>query len=456
MSGLTGKGSTSIKKKEVAQSRIPATAFRKVRALHECSAAQTVVVLTALTSPSGAVNYSAPNPAFLATVNMFELQDNVEVRSSIRGALMQNLAYVVTGASTITLQYEAEEGEVLEIVIDHVARTGATLVDAQPIIVSGTLAAGQTDFNVGTPFQVGAFPLAQHGSGLVLVDGQPAFRNTNNSAPGSGVSGDYYEVNAGGGLGTIIRFNVPDLVNDRTISFLSLGSLVEKPNSSQLALIEAVQGQVTTLQTYVQALVGDEVTIPTSMPTNVDLKAFGDAVLALQTTVASLSALKRDKTDGMGLKIGVTSSAGSAWTMSAGDLHFVRFECPQDCIVTRMSALKAAQAVGIKSVMAIYSDSSGQPSLKLGQSNEHTLTANAFAGQGGLTMYDMQSPVSLTKGTQYWLAYIQDTSANMETYCGAAVGRFVHKSITYSASLPASVSAPFSSPSGGHASLAGW
>lgn len=287
MSGLTGKGSLSIKKKEVAQSRLPAVAFRKVRGLHKCVADETIINITSLTSPSvsEAKNYSAPNPSLLASINMFELQDNVEITSSIRGRLMQNVAYVVSGASTIELLFEAEENEILEIVIDHVARTGATLVDARPLVVTGTLAAGQTDFNVGEPFKVGEHPLAQHGAVMVMVDNQPMYRNTNNQAPGAGVTGDYYEVHAGGGLGTIIRFNVPDLVNDRTVSVISIGSLVERPLASQMALVEAVQGQIDAMIPTLAALAGVDETDFQAQPNNVDLKAFGDRVLQAESLI---------------------------------------------------------------------------------------------------------------------------------------------------------------------------
>lgn len=459
MSGLTGKGSLSIKKQEVSQSRLPAVSFRKVRALHKCTLGQTIINLTSLTSPSvsEAKNYSAPNPSLLATINMFELQDNVTVKSSIRRELLQNVSFVVSGASTIELQFEAEENEILEITIDNVARTGATLVDARPLVVTGTLLAGETDFNVGTPFKTGQFPLAQHGSVLVLVDGQPRYRNTGNQAPGSGVTGDYYEVDAGGGLGVIIRFNVPDLINDRLVSVISVGSLVEKPNGSQMALIEAVQGQIDAMIPTLAALAGVDETDFQAQPNNVDLKAFGDLVQSLKTSVDSLSLLKRDKADGMGLKIGHNHSAGAAQALGAGDLHWIKVVAPQDAILTRLSAFKSAQAAGILSNMAIYSDVSGLPSVKLGQTNEHVnVVPPTGSAYGGLTFYDLQSPVTITKGTTYWISYWQNTTANMENFFSApTTGLFIYKNIAYSSVQPATVSAPFTT-AGANPSVGGW
>lgn len=336
MSGLTGKGSLSIKKQEVAQSRLPAVSFRKVRALHKCSLDQTIINLTSLTSPSAseAKNYSAPNPSLLASINVFELQDNVTVKSSLRGELLQNVSFVVSGASTIELQFEAEENEILEITIDNVARTGATLVDARPIVVTGTLLAGQTDFNVGEPFKVNEFPLAQHGVGLVMIDNQPMYRNTNNQAPGPGVTGDYYEVHAGGGLGTIIRFNTPDLVNDRTVSFISVGALVERPLGSQMALVEAVQGQIDAMIPTLAALAGVDETDFQAQPNNVDLKAFGDRVLSLEQEIET----KEDEFDIL-YQIRTLNSDITATDTNIADLRFINLEIGKTYRLTFKAAL---------------------------------------------------------------------------------------------------------------------
>jgi len=285
MSGITGKNtSTAFRKKDVAESRLLSIGFKKIRFMHKAAAGDTLIQLASLTTPTEATanGFVQPSVSDLLKTDIYEFQENVELRSSLRGPLDQFLAYRITGPSTIKLLFEAEENEIFTGLIDLSARTGNTLVDAEPLVSTGSLAAGDTDYNVGTPFKVGMFPNAQHGAVMVFLDNQPVYRNSGNNPPGPGVDGEYYEVHAGGGLGTIIRFNTPDLVNDRNVSVISIGSLVERPNGSQLALVEALQGQVTTLREYVQALVGEEVTVPVSAPTNVDLKAFGDDVFTLK------------------------------------------------------------------------------------------------------------------------------------------------------------------------------
>lgn len=156
-----------------------------------------------------------------------------------------------------------------------------------------------------------------------------------------------------------------------------------------------------------------------------------------------------------GLKIGHIHTAGAATSLGANDLHWFRFEAQETAIVTQMTAFKAGQAAGIKSVMGIYSSVSGLPSLKLAQTNEHTnVIPPTGSAYGGLTGYTLQTPVTLIKGTTYWFAYHQDTTANMENAFNApTTGLFVFKTIAYNATMPASVSAPFTT-AGANPSLA--
>ncbi len=277
----TGKTSTYIRKSSVKESTTPNTGFKKTRFLHEASEGDTLIQLSSLTSPTGAVGYSAPNVSELTQTNLMQWTQNVSVTSSIRGLLIQNLSYVISGASTIKLLFEAEEGEVFEGVIDHNARTGLTMVDAAPLVASGVLAAGDTDFNVGMPFQVGAYSSAKRGVVQVEIDGQPSYRTDGNAPFGPGISGDYYEVHSGNQLGQILRFQ-PDLVNDRFIMVTSVGALVERPNGSIMAAIETVQGQIDAMVPTLAELAETDETDFQAAPNNVDLKTFGDKVLALE------------------------------------------------------------------------------------------------------------------------------------------------------------------------------
>lgn len=291
MAGITGKNSLSIKKLDVQESKVPAIGFNKIRFMHKAVAGETEITLSALTTPSEATanGFVQPSISVLNSLHLAQFRENFQLKSSLRGDLQEYLAYRLVGANKITLLFEAEEGEIFTGIMDHNPRIGQSLVDGAPLVVTGVLSAGDTDFNVGTPFQVGMFPSAQHGVVMVLVEGQLAYRNTGNNPPGPGVAGDYYEVHAGGGLGTIVRFNTPDLVNDRQISVISVGALIERPNGSQLALIEAVQGELDTHRDILEELT--ETTITPGAPSSVDLKAFGDRVLQAETDIDALQSV---------------------------------------------------------------------------------------------------------------------------------------------------------------------
>lgn len=283
MSQTTGKTSTYIKNTNVKESSQIQTGFKKTRFLHQAAAGDTIINTTSLTVPTGTANYSAPSVSELSRTNLQQWASNFQLISSVRGYMMQNVSYVITGATTIRLLDAALDGEIFEGIIDHNARTGVSLVDASPILASGTLAAGQTDFNVGTPFQVGLYPSQKHGIVLVYVDRTLMYRNTGNNLPGVGVEGDYYEVHSGAGLGQLIRFNTPDLINDREVTVVSLAGFVERPNGSFMAVMESLQGQIDAMVPTLAALAGEPETNYQGAPNNIDLKTFGDRVLTIES-----------------------------------------------------------------------------------------------------------------------------------------------------------------------------
>lgn len=284
MAGITGKDSLSFKKLDVKESKVPAIGFNKTLWMHKATAGQTVIDLTALvTPPEAAANgFAQPSVGAITSSNLMQFKENLVLKSSLRGDLQLYLAYVVNASTKITLLFPAEDGEIFTGIIDHNAKTGFTLVDGQPIVASGVLLAGTTDFNVGVPFRVGQYPSQQHGEVMVMKDGQLQYRNSGNQPPGPGVVGDYYEVPAGAGLGVLIRFNQADLVDDHNVSVLSVGSVVERPNGSQMALVESVAGQLDSMVPTLAALAGVPTTNFQAAPNSIDLKAFGDRVLALE------------------------------------------------------------------------------------------------------------------------------------------------------------------------------
>lgn len=316
MSGIRGKGTVSVKKKKDALSRLASTGYKNLEFMHEASAGDTIINLQSLSAPAQAVanGFAQPNAVDLAKVDLRYYKSNLILRSTL-GSLTPFIDYKISGAQTIELLREAEDGEIFIGTLQTVARTGQTLVDAAPLVVTGTLPAGQTDFSVG-PYEVNKFPGQDHGSVLVIEDGQIVYRNDGNQEASLAVSGDYQEVS------NIIRFNTtsPD---DRQISVVSIGALVNRPQESFDAVAEALQGQIDAIVPTLAALAGVPETDFQATPNNTDLKAFGDAFLALKASYDSLVNGQHiyqvgDVIHSMLTEAQFTSLRGEGWVMMDG------------------------------------------------------------------------------------------------------------------------------------------
>lgn len=285
---LTGNGSLSLRKKDLENQKTPTVGFRKTVFAHKASAGQTGINLAFLTVPTELTSngFSQPSVGELQSANLLFYRNNLKLISSARGVLVDFLSYAVASSTQINfIGFTALEGEIFYGIIDYSAQTGLKVVDASPIIATGTLSAGQTDFNVGTPFKVGQYGSYNVGAVLVYVDRALQQRNTANSSTVK--DKDYYEVDSGSGLGSIIRFNTTDPTEGREITVVSNGLLSERPDGSMMAVIESLSGYIDNLTQVVAQLSGLSTTaVKGAAPSNVDLKNFGDRVFELESNSA--------------------------------------------------------------------------------------------------------------------------------------------------------------------------
>ncbi len=281
---ITGNGLLSLRKKDLENQKTPTVGFRKTVFAHKASAGQTGFNLQNLTTPTEltANGFSQPSVGELQNANLLFYRNNLKLISSARGVLIDFISYTLASSTQINfLGFTALEGEIFYGVIDYNAQTGLKVVDASPIIATGTLAATQTDFNVGTPFKVGQYASYNVGAVLVYVDRVLQQRNTSNSS--TSLDKDYYEVESGAGLGSIIRFNTSDPDVGREITVVSNGLLSERPDGSMMAVIESLSGYVDNITGVVAQLAGlTTSSVKGAAPTNVDLKNFGDKVYTLE------------------------------------------------------------------------------------------------------------------------------------------------------------------------------
>jgi hypothetical protein len=277
---INGKNTRSLRKKDIISQKNLTIGFKKTMFAHKATAGATGIDLTALSLPSEMTGFTNPTAQELAAAQVYFYRKNLTLVSSIRGPLMDYLSYNIATSNRINFNgFTAEDGEIFIGVIDYNARNGLQVVDAAPLTSSGTLAIGATDYNVGQAFEVNKYSSSQVGAVIVFRNGAQQFRNSNNSSVT--LDGNYYEVNNGSGLGSIIRFNTAPASQDDSILVVSNGLLVYNPDGSALQQIETLAGQIDAMVPTLAALAGVDETDFQAAPNNVDLKSFGDIVLAL-------------------------------------------------------------------------------------------------------------------------------------------------------------------------------
>jgi hypothetical protein len=186
------------------------------------------------------------------------------------------LDYRITGQQQITLSLGAFDGEIFTITVDSQPKNTVAVVAAQTKVSSYVLPAGTTDIPAGT-YTVNKHPGEDVGEFMVVVDRQVQYRNTTNGTSG----GDYQEI-AG-----IIRMNEADLINDRKVTLIWVGAVVDNPQDSQLALMQVLAGQIDAMVPTLAALAGVPENTFQAAPNDPDLVAFGATVINHESRIVT-------------------------------------------------------------------------------------------------------------------------------------------------------------------------
>lgn len=331
---LIGKGSSSLKKKDVMEQKGIALGFKKIRFAHKATAGDTGIDLTSLVQPTemAANGFVNPTSAEIARAQINLFRNNLKLVSSLRGLLVDQLSYVVSSASQINfLDFTAEEDEIFTGWLDEAPTTSLQVVDGKTIIASGILAAGNTDFNIGTPIEINKNPAQQIGAVMVFADRGLQYRKAGNVVSGDG---DYIEVPVAGGLGSLLRFTASG--SDRFITVISNGVVAERPDGSMTAMIERVQGQIDQMVPTLAAVAGVPETTFQTAPNDIDLKQFGDTVIDQQNTLDDhenrIVALEADPTyvtwssgifTPVGSSVYLAVPSGNSFMLTPGDWHII-------------------------------------------------------------------------------------------------------------------------------------
>ena len=314
MSGVHGKNSISIRKKNVEENSLAATGFQALFFAHQASACDTSITFDSLVIPPEMQSRGFVNPtgSKILSSNIRTFKNNIEVVSSVNGTLIQDVTYSVGGASLNFICYTALACEIFTVRVTPIVQTGQPIVQARNLIATGTLCACCSDFNVGEAFEVNVNPNDQIGAVEVYLDGILQMRNEGNAVAAACADGNYEEVANLGNESNLIRFNVTNPCS-QAIIVKSTNLIAERPCSSQLQTIESIGGQVDKIIPTLACLAGVCQSCFQNAPNSVDLKAFGDEVCLLKDTVGSFTTNQCvDTAD----KIYLISASGGARTVA--------------------------------------------------------------------------------------------------------------------------------------------
>lgn len=280
---LKGKNTKSIKRKDLPNSRRNVTGIKSVKFHHQASAGEIIIDITSLVAPAGFVN---PLPSTLAQLRLKSFSENLVLLSSAKGTLMEGvtLSYTHQDEVTLKLNFEADEGEIFTGVFFNHQINGTLIADVRTPSASGELLEDQTDFNLGEAIPIS--DLTNQWPIQVFRGDKPMLRNVGNAEfAGDHSVGNYQMVDSGDGNCQVIRFNIEGDVDNEDIFWASHGALAERPDLSVLQQVDALNGILDLMKDDLLETTGFDVTDPNryaGVPTNIDLKTFGDRVLQLE------------------------------------------------------------------------------------------------------------------------------------------------------------------------------
>jgi hypothetical protein len=282
------KTNISLNKKDLQKSRIPPVASRNVVFYHKATAGQLTISLLSLTFPSSEMPTAVQATADeLSGAKLSINKKNLDLVSSSKGQLIQNLDYVVVDSNTIALIGDVfasgtESEEIFVGTINSAPVSDLIVASAKSVVKTYSLPVGQTILNVAHEFMVNQFPSESVGIIKVFVNGILALRNTGNSS--TILDRDYYEVDSGNGFGTVICFSQAPVgtPNEVVIDF-GIQSITD---FNAIGTIESLSGSIKKLADDVAVIAG---TSPNDYinanPSDIERRGFGDMVLDHESRV---------------------------------------------------------------------------------------------------------------------------------------------------------------------------
>lgn len=259
---------------------------KRLQFAHQMAMGDTDIDLTALIQPISMVGFTSSSTPDLLSGHIYTYKQNLTLARSDGSQLIPYLEYIIVSDKLIRLLSPAQAGTVVYGTIEAPS-SGTVSVDGFNIIATGQLGVGQIDVVVGTPFQLFKNPSSQIGAVLVFRNGRLMLRNDGNiTADPSVTTGNYQEFPTGVGLTNVIRFDRPGVLlgdgSQETYTIVSNGIVALQPTDGILAILDSLGGQMDQVIAVLAAVSGQPESFFQANPNQVDLRTFGNRVIALE------------------------------------------------------------------------------------------------------------------------------------------------------------------------------
>lgn len=242
---------------------------------------ETLLDLTVLTLPTelSSNGFTNPSSSEILEAKLLFYKKNLILFRSVGGALIPFSAYQVVTGTSIRLSVATSVNEIIYGVVLGAQMGGVTAIDGRKIVATGVLAGGQTDINVGDEFKINMYPTTQLGEVELVVDGLTMMRNVGNATASVSGDGNYQEVDAGDGYGTVLRMN-QTAVYDRAYVVKSTTMIARRPDGSRDSQLEKVSAALDQVIEDLAYVTGNPTTRYQVLPSQPQLTQFGALVLA--------------------------------------------------------------------------------------------------------------------------------------------------------------------------------
>lgn len=286
------KTNISLSKKDLTKNRIPPVASRNVVFYHKATLGDLSINLLSLSMPSAEMpTASQATVDEISGAKLLINKKNLDLISSSKGKLIQDLDYIVIDSYTISLVgpyigVGAEPDEIFVGTINSAPISDLVVASAKSVVKTYELAIGNTILNLGREYQVGANVNESIGSIKVYVNGILALRDV-----------DYTEVDSGSGYGTTIQFTAApiSLPHEIVVDF----GVMSITDNNAIGAIENLAGSIKKIADDLSVVAGTTASdYYSASPSEVERRTFGDTILELDSkydTTQNLSEYTKTK-----------------------------------------------------------------------------------------------------------------------------------------------------------------